>query len=242
MAIEDTKDMQYSIKELKKMAKGQKKAKKKGKKKAKMEKKIAKKEAKMRKKGMFLEDVAPSEEVVEELKPEEYEVGPWVRRSTESIPYLEKKIDRMAERRESSSLHQMFEEKFGESLTIPETYREYELTDAEKRRLEELRAGEEVTEASAVEAEEVVEVAKEGDTEEEVEAAEGELKPIYYPFQLWIYSKYGKDKFIVLKILILIISGLLFVISLPFRLVIWIVMMLVKKIKSRKAKKMATEA
>ncbi len=239
--MEESGDMQRSYKELKKMAKQQKKAKKKSKKKEKLEKKIAKKEAKMRKKGVFLDDVTPSEVEVEELKPEEYEAGPWVRKSTESVPYLEKKIDRMADRHQGSTLHQMFEERYGESLIVPEKYKEYELTDAEKRRLEELRAEVDVVEAPAkpvIEGEGEAEVAEEGEAaEEEGEAVKVELKPFYYPFQLWLYKKYGTGKHIVVKILIIIVSIIGFVLLLIPRIVIFIIMLLVKKIKGRKAKK-----
>lgn len=241
MAMENSDDMQRSYKELKKMAKEQKKAKKKAKKKEKLEKKIAKKEAKMRKKGVFLDDVTPSEVEVEELKPEEYEAGPWVRKSTEAVPYLEKKIDRMADRHQGSTLHQMFEERYGESLIIPESYKEYELTDAEKHRLEELRVGEETVEAPTkpvIEGEEQAEVAEEGEAvEDKGEAAEGELKPFYYPFQLWLYQKYGTEKHIVVKIIILIVSIGGFVLLLIPRIVIFIIMLLVKKMKQRKTKK-----
>ncbi|UCG68846.1 MAG: hypothetical protein JSV09_13790 [Thermoplasmata archaeon] len=244
--MEDTEEKHHSYKELKKMAKQQKKAKKKDKKKAKMEKKITKKEAKMRKKGMFLEDVSTEEETVAEEDVEVFEATPWVRKSTEGIPYLEKKIDRMAERRESSSLHQMFEEKYGESLTIPETYREYELTDSEKRRLEEITGKEEAeepVEVIAVKSDETAEVSEETEVKEEKKkVVKGKLKPIYYPFQLWIYTKYGQDKPTILKVIILIISGALLVLSLPFRLVIWIIITLINKIKSRKTKKVKAEA
>lgn len=251
MAMEDSGNVQRSYKELKKMAKEQKKAKKKAKKKEKLEKKIAKKEAKMRKKGMFLEDVTPIEEAPEEEKAEEFESPPWVRKSTDDIPYLEKKIDRMAERRERSTLHDMFEEMYGESLMIPETYKEYELSDAEKRRLEEMRADAEEAEAAveapvevAAEAEEAVEVAEEGETAEEAEteAPSGEVKPFYHPFQLWLYTKYGKDKHVVLKILILIVSIIGFILLLIPRLVIFLIMFLIKKIKQRKATKAASKA
>lgn len=248
MVEEETQDAQRSYKELKKMVKEQKKAKKKGKKKAKMEKKIAKKEAKMRKKGMFLEEVTPIEEAPEEKKLQDFEAGPWVRKSTEDIPYLEKKIDRLAERHESSTLHQMFEERYGESLMIPETYKEFELSDAEKRRLEELRITEEVAKppVEAVQVEEAVEVPEEGEAEEaETEAAEEGVKPFYYPFQLWLYKKYGQEKHIVLKILILIVSIVGFILLLIPRIIIFVIMLIVKKIKqrrARKASKVPTEA
>ena len=139
MADQGSDDIQRSLKGLKKMAKQQKKAKKKEKKRAKTEKKIAKQEAKLRKKGVFLEDVTEVEAVDEEA-PGEFKAEPWVRKSTEEIPYLEKKIDRLAERKESSSLHDMFQEKYGEVLMVPETFIEYELSEAEKRLLESLRA------------------------------------------------------------------------------------------------------
>jgi hypothetical protein len=240
MAIEDTGNAERSYKELKKMAKNQKKAKKKAKKKEKLEKKIAKKEAKMRKKGMFLEEVTPVEESPLEETREEFEAGPWVRKSTEEIPYLEKKIDRMAERHETSTLHQMFEERYGESLMIPETYKEYELTDAEKRRLEELRSTEEEVKppVEAVKVEKAVEVPKEGKVEgAEAEASEEGVKPFYYPFQLWLYKKYGVEKHIVLKILILIVSIVGFVLLLIPRIIIFVIILIVKKIKQRRANK-----
>ena len=247
MAVEDTQDMQRSYKELKKMAKQQKKAKKKAKKQAKMEKKISKKQAKMRKKGMFLEDITTAEVVVEEEKPEEYEGGPWVRKSTESIPYLEKKIDRMAERRKRSSLHDLFEERYGESLIVPETYKEYELSDEEKRRLEELGVKEkeviEPVEAATI-GEEVQKVAVEGEavSEEEGKTKEVELKPIYYPLQLWLYTKYGQDKKAIIKYLILVISGILFIFALIPRIIIFVIITIIKKIKEKRASKAAPEA
>ncbi|UCE37160.1 MAG: hypothetical protein JSW00_17035 [Thermoplasmata archaeon] len=244
--MESTEDMERSYKELKKMAKEQKKSKKKGKKKAKIEKKLAKKEAKLRKKGVFLEDVTTLEEEEEE-KPEEFKAGPWVRKSTEDIPYLEKKIDRLAERKETSSLHTMFEEKFGESLSVPETYKEYELSEAEKRRLERIKAievesqpVEVVAEGEAEGAEAAAEV--EAAEAEEDEATEGEMKPFYHPKQLWLFSKYGKERGKIVKFIILIISVVGWVLLLIPRIIIFILMTIVKKLKRRKAKKVASKA
>lgn len=245
--MEGTQDIKHSLKDLKRMAKEQKKAKKKDKKMAKAEKKINKQEAKMRKKGVFLEDVTTAEVVSEEDASEDFTATSWIRKSTEDIPYLEKKIDRMAERRESSNLHNMFEQKFGESLMIPDTYKEYELSEAEKRRLERLRAipeestpqevvalGPEVPSETAVEAK--AQEAAAGETPETEAISFWTIK------QLWLYSKYGKDKGKVLKTLILIISVVLWLdrfilclITFPFRF-------MAKKMKARKAKKVATEA
>lgn len=244
MAMNEGQDMERSYKELKKMAKGQKKAKKKEKKKGKLEKKIAKKEAKMRKKGVFLGEVVTAEKPSEEEKPEEFAVQPWVRKSTETVPYVERKIDRMAARSERSSLHDLFEEKYGESLEVPVTYKEYELSEAEKERLKELGVGVEETrvsppiEVGPMEAEEEAPSEPgEVETEKEVAKVKGAPKPFYHPLNLWLYTKYGKNKMIVLKILILIVSVVGFILLLIPRIIIFIIMTLVNKMKQRKLKK-----
>ena len=256
MTKEETQEIQRSYKELKKMAKQQKKAKKKSKKRTKLEKKISKKEAKMRKKGVFMDEIAPTEPVTEEGEAVEVVATPWVRKSTSTMPLVEKKIDYLAERRERSTLHDLFEEKYGETLVVPETYQEFELTAAEKARLEKLGIREEEAarpavvevvspgEGAAVAAEESVEVAGE-EAAEAVEAPaeeEPEGKPFYHPFQLWLYNKYGKEKMIVLKILILIVSVVGFVLLLIPRLIIFVIMILVKKIKGRRAAKKLKKA
>jgi hypothetical protein len=254
MASDKTQDMALSLKEMKKKAKQQKKARKKDKKKAKLEKKIAKKEAKMRKKGVFLDDLTTSEDEVEVVEVDEtFEEKQWVRKSTDDIPFLEKKIDMMTDRKEKSDLHSLFEERFGESLMVPATYQEYELTESEKRRLEAIRAVEVEPEPVAVEEEKVEakpaeskglfkrskkKAAGEGEVEAEEEVEAPELKPIYYPFQPWIYKKFAPGKHKVVQILLLIISGILLILSLPFRLIIWIIIIIFQKIGSkRKAKK-----
>jgi uncharacterized RDD family membrane protein YckC len=142
MAAKDTQDIGQEYKAMKKAAKQQKKAHKKDKKKSKRERKYAKKEAKMRKKGVWLDDLTTQteEEVEVVATAEDFEEKPWVRKSTDDIPLLEKKIDMMTDRKEKSDLHSMFEERFGESLMTPETYQEYELSESEKRRLEAIRA------------------------------------------------------------------------------------------------------
>jgi hypothetical protein len=257
MAADETKDMDRSLKAMKKKMKEQKKAKKKDKKKGKLEKKIAKKEAKLRKKGVFLDDLTASEEEVEVIEAEEdFEGGPWVRKSTEDIPFLEKKIDMMGDRSAKSGLHDLFEERFGESLITPVTYQEYELTEREKRRLEALRAADQEeaveVEATPVEVEESTKSTKKkkkkikAAKEAEEEGEEPVLKPIYYPFQLWIYKKFGTDKNKVLKVIILLISVILFVLSLLPRFVIWIIITIFKfimsKVRGRKAKKATSDA
>jgi hypothetical protein len=255
MAADETKDLDRSLKALKMKKKEQKKAKKKDKKKGKLEKKILKKEAKLRKKGVFLDDLTTSETEVEVIEAEEdFEERPWVRKSTEDLPLMEKKIDMMGDRRARSGLHDLFEERFGESLITPVTYQEYELTEREKRRLEALRAAEQEevveVEAASVEVEETakgskkkkIKAAKEGKEKVEVDG----LKPIYYPFQLWLYKKFGQDRNKVLKVIILLISIVLFAFTLLPRLVLWIIITILKKIMSkvrgRKAKKSASEA
>lgn len=253
MASDETQDMTLSLKEMKKKAKQQKKARKKDKKKAKLEKKIAKKEAKMRKKGVFLDDLTTTEEEVEVVTADEdFEARPWVRKSTDDIPLLEKKIDMMTDRRDKSDLHSLFEERFGESLMVPETYQEYELSESEKRRLEAIRAVE--VEPEPVVVEETTSVAEPAEAkkglfgrakkeapaktaEVEEKVAAPELKPIYYPFQPWIYKKFSPGKHKVLQILLLIISIILLILSLPFRLIIWIIIMIFQKIGSRRKEK-----
>jgi hypothetical protein len=238
MADQEPDDIKRSLKDLKKMAKQQKKSKKKDKKKAKTEKKIAKQEAKLRKKGVFLEDVTEVEAVDVEA-PGEFKTEPWVRKSTEEIPYLEKRIDRLAERQESSSLHDMFQEKYGEVLMEPETFIEYELSEAEKRRLERLRAVDEEikapVEVKAIVADEGV--VTEEEEVKEAEAASGDAKPWYHPGQLMLYNRYGKGQHIIKKVLFLIISIIGWVIIFIPRIIIFILMFLVNKIKGRKTKK-----
>ncbi len=260
MATEDPEDMAHSLKDLKKMGKQRKKEIKKAKKRGKLEKKISKKEAKMRKKGVFLEE-AVSETTPEE-EPVEVVVQPWVRKSVDTMPLVEMKIDIMAKRRERSGLHDLFEKKFGESLMTPDVYDEYQLSEAERARLEKMGIGvreasvppisvaQEVTpvEGVAVQTEETVAAPEEDPaaTAEPMEAEEAVsetvMKPIYYPFQLWLYSKYGKDKKMPINILILIPSLLLFILSLIPRIVIFAIMTIFKKIKERKTKKVASEA
>jgi hypothetical protein len=239
MADQGPDDIKRSLKDLKKMAKQQKKTKKKDKKKAKTEKKIAKQEAKLRKKGVFLEDVTEVE-AVEVGTSEEFKGETWVRKSTEEIPYLEKRIDRLAERQESSSLHDMFQEKYGEVLMEPETFIEYELSEAEKRRLERLRAVDEEikapVEVQSIVTEEGV-VAEEEEETKEVKAASGEAKPWYHPGQLMLYNRYGKGQHIIKKILFLIISIVGWVIIFIPRIIIFIIMFIVNKIKGRKPRK-----
>lgn len=235
MADQDTDNIQRSLKDLKKLAKQQKKNKKKEKKKAKTEKKIAKQEAKLRKKGLFLEDVTTAEEVVEE-KPSEFKAEPWTRKSTEELPYLEKKIDRLSERKKSSSLQDMFQEKYGEVLLVPDTYVEYELSEAEKRRLERLRAADEKVK-EPVEVKAVTQVEEVAVKEEEAEVPLGKAKPWYHPKQLMLYNKYGKDQKVVKRYLFLIISIIGWVIIFIPRIIIFIIMFIVNKIKGRKVKK-----
>jgi hypothetical protein len=254
MAAKDTQDIGQEYKAMKKAAKQQKKAHKKDKKKSKRERKYAKKEAKMRKKGVWLDDLTTqSEEEVEVVATaEEFEEKHWVRKSTDDIPLLEKKIDMMMDRKDKSGLHSMFEERFGESLMTPETYQEYELSESEKRRLEAIRAVEVEPEPVAVEevpAEAAPAEAKKGlfkrakkqapqaEAQAERPAPVGELKPIYYPFQPWIYKKFSPGKPKVVQIILLLISIILLVLSLPFRLIIWIIIMIFQKIGSRKNKK-----
>jgi hypothetical protein len=238
MADQEPDDIKRSLKDLKKMAKQQKKSKKKDKKKAKTEKKIAKQEAKLRKKGVFLEDVTEVEEV-EVGTSQEFKGETWVRKSTEEIPYLEKRIDRLAERKESSSLHDMFQEKYGEVLIEPETFIEYELSEAEKRRLERLRAMDEETrvpvEVQAITPEE--EAASEEEEVKETKAASSAEKPWYHPGQLMLYNRYGKGQHIIKKILFLVISIVGWVIIFIPRIIIFIIMFIVNKIRGRKTKK-----
>jgi len=242
----DLEEQQRSAKALKKRAKAQLKTQKKDKKKAKRankaERKYQKAEAKLRRKGIY-----PMDEVAEEegeiIEAEEFVPTEWVRKSTEDIPFVEKKIDLMAERRERSSLHQLFEEKYGESLAVPETYKEYELSDAEKRRLEAIRAMAEEAEppvvAAPAQAVAAAPEVEEEAVEEEKEARE--TKPIWNPWQLYIYFKWGQDRMIILKIIIFLVSFILWIFSFPFRLVIWIFMTIIGKIKSRRAAKAAAE-
>lgn len=246
MAKKEVEEKQRSYKDLKKKAKkqvkAQKKDKKAAKKKNKAERKYLKQEAKLRRKGIYPMEAA-SEEEGEIIDAEEFVPTEWVRKSTEDIPFVEKKIDLMAERREESSLHQLFEEKFGESLVVPETYKEYELSDAEKRRLEAIRA---ITDEPEVPAEAVSVQAAGATQEEEAEAGEKEkevveTKPIWNPWQLYIYFRWGRDKMIILKIIILLVSVVLWFFSFPLRFVIWLLMTIVGKIKSKKAKKAAAE-
>jgi hypothetical protein len=242
----DLEEQQRSAKALKKRAKqqikAQKKDKKASKKKNKAERKYQKAEAKLRRKGIYPMDAA-SEEEGEIIEAEEFVPTEWVRKSTEDIPFVEKKIDLMAERRDQSSLHQLFEEKYGESLSIPETYKEYELSDAEKRRLEAIRAMAEEAEAPVETAPVQAEVAaQEEEAETEIkEKAARETKPIWNPWQLYIYFRWGQDRMIILKIIILLVSIILWVFSFPFRFVIWLILTIVGKIKSRRAEKAAAE-
>jgi hypothetical protein len=265
MASDETQEMALSLKDMKKKIKQQKKAKKKNKKKHKMEKKIAKKEAKARKKGVFLDDLTTSEEEeVEVIEAEEdFETGPWVRKSTDDIPFLEKKIDMLGDRRAKSGLHELFEERFGESLEAPHTYQIYELTEREKRRLEALRALDEEeavvqeVEAPPVEAEEVVttkKLAKKAEVKAEGEEQplsfwnfkqlwlEGEEQPLsFWNFkQLWLYSKYGKDKKKAVKYIIMIVSAVLWIPATIIRILYFLITLplkLMKKMKARKAEK-----
>ena len=252
MASDETQDVALSLKDMKKKIKQQKKAKKKNKKKHKMEKKIAKKEAKARKKGVFLDDLTTSEEEeVEVIEAEEdFEAGPWVRKSTDDIPFLEKKIDMLGDRRAKSGIHELFEERFGESLDAPQTYQIYELTEREKRRLEALRAMDEEeaaapeVEAAPVEAEEVTskKLSKKAEAIEE-----GEEEPMsFWNFkQLWLYSKYGKDKKKALKYIIMIVSAVLWIPATILRIIYFIIRLplkLIKKMKARKAEKATSES
>lgn len=237
MADQEPEDIKRSLKDLKKMAKQQKKTKKKDKKKAKTEKKIAKQEVKLRKKGVFLEDVTEVEAVEEEARGE-FKAEPWVRKSTEELPYVEKRIDRLAERKESSSLHDMFQEKYGEVLIEPETFIEYELSEAEKRRLERLRAvDEEIKAPMEVKALSEEEVVAEEEEAKEVKAASSDAKPWYHPKQLMLYDKYGKGKGFIKKFLFLIISIVGWIIIFIPRIIIFIIMFIVNKIRGRKTKK-----
>ncbi len=256
MEAAETEDIARSYKELKKMGKQRKKDMKKAKKREKLERKISKKEAKMKRKGVFLEEVAPPTEAPPEQKPEEFAAAPWVRKSTETVPLVEKKIDVMSKRGERSRLHDLFEERYGESLIVPDTYKEYELSEAEKARLARILETEEKVEVAAVPVvsapaegapveaaaapSEKVEAAAEEPTE--AEKAEREALPFYHPKQLWLYNKYGKGQPIWKKVLILIPSILGFVILIIPRVIIFLIMMVVKKIKGRKSKKAAPEA
>jgi hypothetical protein len=243
MASDDTEGSGLTMKEIKKRVKAQKKAKKKAKKRAKAEKKVAKKQAKLRKKGVFLDDLTPADEEEEEgeiVEAEEFEAQEWVRKSTQDIPFLEKKIDMMGDRKEKSGLHSLFEERFGESLSVPATYNEFELTDAEKRRLEAIRAPVEEAPAEAeiisTETEEVeaAEVAEEANKEKKKVKVPGELKSFWYPFQMWLYSKYGQDKFIAIKILIGLISFIgLLLLLIPRIVVYFVIFNIIKVIKGR---------
>jgi hypothetical protein len=248
MASDDTESAGLTMKDIKKAEKRQKKAKKKARKRAKEERKVAKRQAKLRKRGVFLDDLTTAkeeeeEEEVEVVEAEEFEAQPWVRKSTQDIPFLEKKIDMMGDRREKSDLHSLFEERYGESLMTPETYSEYELTDAEKRRLEAMRASEEEvpTEAEIVSTEteevEAAEVAQEAKKEKKAAKVPGELKSFWYPFHFWLYSKYGKDQMIVVKIIILIISFIGFLFLLVPRIVIYFIILNIVKVAKGRGKK-----
>ncbi len=250
MAAKDTHDIAHEYKAMKKAAKKQKKAQKKDKKKAKRERKYAKKEAKMRRKGQWLDDltISSEEEVEVVTTAEEFEPKQWIRKSTDDIPLLEKKIDMMMDRKEKSGLHSMFEERFGESLMVPETYQEYELSESEKRRLEAIRAVEVEPEPAPVE-ETAVEAepakAKKGlfgrakkeapaaEVAAEAEAPASELKPIYYPFQPWIYKKFAPGKSKPVQYILLIISVIIMIPALLIRIPLWIIIIIVKKIGSR---------
>jgi hypothetical protein len=251
MASDETQDMALSLKDMKKKIKQQKKAKKKDKKKHKMEKKIAKKEAKARKKGVFLDDLTTSqEEEVEVIEAEEdFDAGPWVRKSTDDIPFLEKKIDMLGDRRAKSGLHELFEERFGESLDAPRTYQVYELTEREKRRLEALRAMDEEEEALEVVATpvETEEVTSKTPSKKAEVIEEGEAKPMsFWNFkQLWLYSKYGQDKKKAVKYIIMIVSAVLWIPATILRILYFLITLplkLIKKMKARKANKATSES
>jgi hypothetical protein len=244
MAKKEGEEKQRSYKDLKKKAKkqvkAQKKEKKTNKKKNKAERKYLKQEAKLRRKGIYPMDAA-SEEEGEIIEAEEFVPSEWVRKSTEDIPYVEKKIDLMADRREDSSLHQLFEEKYGESLVVPETFKEYELSDAEKRRLEAIRA---ITDEPEVPAEAApVQAMAPGQVEAAVEEEgdEAPAKSFWNIKQLWLYSNYGKDKMIILKIIILLFSVGLWPITTLIRIIYLIVTLPIRILKKRKAKKAAAE-
>ena len=246
MAKKEVDDKQRSYKNLKKRAKGQVKAQKKEKKttkkKNKADRKSSKLEAKLRRKGIYPMDAA-SEEEGEIIDAEEFVPTEWIRKSTDDLPYMEKKIDLMSQRREESSLHQLFEEKYGESLSVPETFKEYELSDVEKRRLEAIRA---ITDEPEVPVEAVSVQAEVAAQEEEAEADKKEkkvreTKPIWNPWQLYIFFRWGRDRMIILKIIILLMSVILWIFSFPFRFVIWLILTIVGKVKSRKTKEAATE-
>jgi hypothetical protein len=245
MAKKDVEEMQRSAKALKKRAKAQVKAQKKekkaAKKKQKAEKKYIKQEDKLRRKGIYPMDT-PAEEEGEIIEAEEFVPAEWVRKSTEDIPFVEKKIDLMAQRREESSLHRLFEERYGETLATPETYNEYELSDVEKRRLEAIRAISEEAEAPlapvAAPAEDVTEEVK-----EEVKAGEAQALSFWNLKQpLWLYKKFGKDKNIIVKIFVGLISLVGSVIRYPILIIAFIPRLIMKKLKARKADKAAAEA
>ncbi len=256
-----------SVKDLKKKLKSQKKSAKKEKKKRKIERKLAKKEVKMRKKGVFLEDIVPEEEKAEsegeaEVVPEVAPAPQWIKKSAEPIPTIERKIDKIAERTQKSRLHDLFEQKYGESLIVPEIVEEYKLTEDERERLSAITGKKEETIEVKAEApvavapikapaeikeEGVAQVAKaEGvavqPVEEKVEKIpeveeKQAAKSFFYPFQLWLYSKYGKEKMIILKIIILLISIVGFLLLLiPRILIYFLILFPIRKIKERKVK------
>lgn len=253
-----------SVKDLKKKLKSQKKSAKKEKKKRKIEKKLAKKEVKMRKKGVFLEDIVPEGEKAEgeeeaEVVPEQVVAPQWIKKSAEPIPTIERKIDKIAERTQKPRLHDLFEQKYGETLIVPEIVEEYKLTDDEREHLgaitgENMEAVEVKAEApvamapviapAEIKEEELVPVAKaEGvaaaPVEEKLPEVEEKkaVKSFFYPFQLWLYSKFGKDKMIILKIIILLISIVgFFLLLIPRILIYFLILFPIRKIKERKAK------
>jgi hypothetical protein len=145
----------------------------------------------------------------------------------------------LGDRREKSNLHDLFEERFGESLDAPQTYQVYELTEREKRRLEALRALDEER-AVAQAAPQVPVQTQAVAAQQQVETSEeGEEKALsFWNFkQLWLYEKYGKGEKKVKKYLVMLFSIIGFIPATIIRILYFIITFPIKLMRKRKAKK-----
>ena len=252
MKNEDLKDRKKAVKKMKKEFKKQRKSQKKERKKhialAKEERKLAREEIKLQRRGyrpqqppMASAGVVEVEVEGEAAESSEDAPSSWAMKSPAVMPIIEKRIDVLTERKGPgfSSIDRLYRERYGEDLEVPYSYKIPELSAEDRRLIEEERVH---AEAEAVKAKKAARAARgkfrfgRRGRKAPSSMKTGDLKPIYHPINLYIYKRFGQDRNIILKGLIFLISlALALVFFLP-RVVVFLLVIIISKIRGRRKK------
>ena len=247
------KDRKKALKQMKKDHKKQKKTMKKERKKqialAKEDRKLQREEIKLQRQGY---QPPPATPAIVEVEPEgttpdetDSDSSTWSMKSPAVMPVIEKRIDIIADRRrgEDSNVNRMYREKYGIELDVPRSHQIPMLSEEEKRLLEEDRAREqpEVVEQEATAEVKTGKRFKFGLPSPKIPKMPKKLgspkqatpRGFLYPWQLYLFNRFGKGKHIIIKLIVGIISAVGWIPISFIRIPIWILRTIIGKIRGR---------